>query len=77
VEFLNFELFQSTGANIMSIRSQVNTTNQKISPIQTTSTFPSADKYLDACDKFDAYFAEISAKWKKQIAAAESMTTHH
>ena len=45
----------------MSIQSIVNTTNQNNpSPIQ------SINSYLDACDKFDRYFAEISAKWKAQ-----------
>ncbi|WP_191092747.1 hypothetical protein [Cysteiniphilum sp. JM-1] len=45
----------------MSIQSIVNTTNQNNqSPIQ------SINGYLDACDKFDSYFAEISAKWKAQ-----------
>jgi hypothetical protein len=45
----------------MSIQTIVNPTNQNNqSPIQ------SIDSYLDACDKFDRYFAEISAKWKAQ-----------
>ncbi|WP_203368883.1 hypothetical protein [Cysteiniphilum marinum] len=45
----------------MSIQSIVNPTNQNNhSPIQ------SINGYLDACDKFDSYFAEISAKWKAQ-----------
>ncbi|WP_192485150.1 MULTISPECIES: hypothetical protein [Cysteiniphilum] len=44
-----------------NITQSVNPTNQNIqSPIQ------SINGYLDACDKFDSYFAEISAKWKAQ-----------
>ncbi|WP_440617823.1 hypothetical protein [Cysteiniphilum sp. 6C5] len=39
----------------------VNPTNQNNqSPIQ------SINGYLNACDKFDSYFAEISIKWKAQ-----------
>jgi hypothetical protein len=67
----------------MSIRSQVNTTNQKILPIQTTSTFPSADNYLDACDRFDRYFAEVQEIWQQRdealvarIAAHQANTAH-
>lgn len=56
---------------------------QNISPIQGTSTFPSADKYLDACDRFDRYYAEVKAIWKQRdealaarIAAHEANTAH-
>lgn len=57
----------------MSIRSQVNTTNQNISPIQETGIFEAADKWLAASDKLDRYRAKLnkSLKWSDPDAYAD------